>query len=142
VSSEGITINPEKLKAVQEWLTLKNKHKIRSFLGLCTYYRRFISGFANIAVTCLPVISYYSPALKMEAICSSKMSVQTRATWCYIQEDDFLNSHHREKLKSYIAKLLTKLTERKQAFQWTPEVEATFQTLKEPLCTAPISDYL
>jgi hypothetical protein len=28
---------------------LKNKHKIRSFLGLCMYYRRFISGFANIA---------------------------------------------------------------------------------------------
>jgi hypothetical protein len=38
-------------------------------------------------------------------------------------------------------KLLTKLTE-KQAFQWTPEVEAGFQTLKESLCAAPILAYL
>jgi hypothetical protein len=27
---------------------MKNKHEIRSFLGLCTYYRRFISGFVNV----------------------------------------------------------------------------------------------
>jgi hypothetical protein len=38
-----------------------------------------------------------------------------------------------------IAKPLTKLTEEKQAFQWAPEVEAFFQTLKEALCTAPIA---
>jgi hypothetical protein len=34
---------------VQEWPIPKNKHDIRSFLSLCTYYWRFISGFANIA---------------------------------------------------------------------------------------------
>jgi hypothetical protein len=48
VSTEGISTDPEKLKAVREWPTPKNKHDI-SFLGLCTYYRRFIPGFANIA---------------------------------------------------------------------------------------------
>jgi hypothetical protein len=31
--------------------------------------------------------------------------------------------------------------EEKQAFQWTPEVEAAFQTVKEALCTAPILAY-
>jgi hypothetical protein len=35
----------EKLKAIEEWPTLKNKHKRRS---LCTYYGLFISSFANI----------------------------------------------------------------------------------------------
>jgi hypothetical protein len=49
VSPEGITTDPEKLKAVREWPTPKNTRETRSFLGLCTYYRHFISGFANIA---------------------------------------------------------------------------------------------
>jgi hypothetical protein len=34
VSPEGITTDPEKLKAVREWPTPKNKHEIRSSLGL------------------------------------------------------------------------------------------------------------
>jgi hypothetical protein len=42
VSPEGITTDPEKLKAMQEWPTPKNKHEIRNFLGLCMYYRQFI----------------------------------------------------------------------------------------------------
>jgi hypothetical protein len=41
VSPEGITTDPGKQKAARECLTPKNKHKIRSFLGLCTYYRLF-----------------------------------------------------------------------------------------------------
>jgi hypothetical protein len=48
VLPKGISTDPKNLKAMQEWSTLKNKHEIRSFLGLCTYYRRFISGFANV----------------------------------------------------------------------------------------------
>jgi hypothetical protein len=31
--------------------------------------------------------------------------------------------------------------EEKQTFQWTPEVEAAFQTLKGALCAAPILAY-
>jgi hypothetical protein len=41
----------------------------------------------------------------------------------------------------YIPIPLTKLTEEKQAFQWTPEVEDAFQTLREAFCTAPILSY-
>jgi hypothetical protein len=40
-----------------------------------------------------------------------------------------------------MAKPLTKLTEQKQFFQWTPEVETAFQTLKGALCAAPILAY-
>jgi hypothetical protein len=49
VSSEGVTTDPEKLKAMKEWPTLRDKHKLRSFLGLFTYYRQFISVFTDIA---------------------------------------------------------------------------------------------
>jgi hypothetical protein len=48
VSPEVITTDPEKLKAVWEWPIPKNRHEIKSFLGICTYYRQFIYGSANI----------------------------------------------------------------------------------------------
>jgi hypothetical protein len=55
----------------------------------------FLSSDDQSAVTCLPVISYYSPALKMEAIRSSETSVQTRPTRCYIPEDDIFRKSPR-----------------------------------------------
>jgi hypothetical protein len=39
-------------------------------------------------------------------------------------------------------KTLTRLTEEKQAFQWIPEVEASFQTPRGALRAAPILAYL
>jgi hypothetical protein len=49
VSSEGIATDPEKITAVQEWPTPSSVHEVRSFLGTCSYYRKFIKSFANIA---------------------------------------------------------------------------------------------
>jgi hypothetical protein len=37
-----------------------------------------------------------------------------------------------------IAKPLTRLAEKKRTFDWSPEAEATFRSLKEALCTAPV----
>ena len=39
----------EKLKAIQEGSSPRNLHEVRSFIGLCSYYRRFIQGFATLA---------------------------------------------------------------------------------------------
>jgi hypothetical protein len=51
-----------------------------------------------------------------------------------------LCTHYRQFIYGFAntAKTLTK----KQAFQWTPEVEATFRTLKVALCTSPVLAYL
>jgi hypothetical protein len=49
VSPERVTTDPEKLEAVKNWPPPTDKHQLRSFLGLCTYYRRFIHGFADVA---------------------------------------------------------------------------------------------
>ena len=49
VSSSGISTDPEKLETVTNWPTPNNLQELRSFLGLCTYYRRFVANFSDIA---------------------------------------------------------------------------------------------
>jgi hypothetical protein len=51
VSPEGITTDPEKLRAVREWPTPKTKYEIRIFLCQWPYYRWFIFGSANFEKT-------------------------------------------------------------------------------------------
>ena len=48
VSKEGIQTDPAKISAVKEWPTPENVHEVRSFMGLCSYYRKFIEHFAEI----------------------------------------------------------------------------------------------
>jgi hypothetical protein len=49
ISGEGISVDPEKVKAIMEWSLLKNAHEVRSFMGLVGYYWRFVEGFSKIA---------------------------------------------------------------------------------------------
>jgi hypothetical protein len=49
ISKEGIEVNQRKVASILEWEAPKNVKKIRGFLGMAGYYRRFIEGFSKIA---------------------------------------------------------------------------------------------
>ncbi|GKB55653.1 putative reverse transcriptase domain-containing protein [Tanacetum coccineum] len=72
------------IESIKDWASPKTPTEIRQFLGLASYYRRFIEEFSKVA------------------------------------------------------KPMTKLTQKKFAFEWGDKQEAAFQTLKNKLCSAPI----
>ena len=48
ISKNGLEADPEKVKAVQNFPVPQNQTDVKSFLGLCSYYRRYIKNFAMI----------------------------------------------------------------------------------------------
>jgi hypothetical protein len=60
VSPEGIKIDPERVKAIQQIDILRNKKSIQSFIGKINFLRRFIPNFAKI-------IKYITEMLKKDA---------------------------------------------------------------------------
>ncbi|GJX44124.1 putative reverse transcriptase domain-containing protein [Tanacetum coccineum] len=49
IDSKGIHVDPAKIESVKDRTSPKTPTKIRQFLGLAGYYRRFIEGFSKIA---------------------------------------------------------------------------------------------
>ncbi|GJS64395.1 putative reverse transcriptase domain-containing protein, partial [Tanacetum coccineum] len=49
IDSQGIHVDPAKIESIKDWASPKSPTKIRQFLGLAGYYRRFIEGFSKIA---------------------------------------------------------------------------------------------
>ena len=46
ISEEGIRVNPKKIEVIIEWKPPRNFIEVHSFLGLASYYRRFVKVFS------------------------------------------------------------------------------------------------
>jgi hypothetical protein len=63
ITGQGVSCDPDKIKAVEDWPTPTNLRKLRSFLGFCNYLRRFVPNYSVITV---PLVALTHSAIKWE----------------------------------------------------------------------------
>lgn len=61
VSANGVATDPEKLEAVARWPQPTDLKSLRSFLGFCGYYRRFIANYSAIVRPLTELTKGYAP---------------------------------------------------------------------------------
>jgi len=97
ISEDGISVNPEKKEAVQNFPTPKSKTDVRSFLALCNFYRRFIKGMAIIAKPMYKLTEAKVPFLWNEeaekAFCELKEILCSDTVLGFPQEEGFIEIH-------------------------------------------------
>ena len=49
LSHKGIQVNPSKTAAISKMMAPKSKKGVKAFVGMCSFYRKFIKGFAEIS---------------------------------------------------------------------------------------------
>jgi hypothetical protein len=61
IYKEGVVVDPNKIKSIMDWPSLKDVSNIKSFMGLEGYYKRFIKGFSKISC---PITSLQKKGVK------------------------------------------------------------------------------
>lgn len=62
VSASGVATDPEKVRAVTHWKKPTDLKSLRSFLGFCGYYRRFIENYSAVVHPLTELTKGYPPA--------------------------------------------------------------------------------
>jgi hypothetical protein len=69
ITQEGLKMDDHKVKAILDWEPLKSVPALRSFLGLASYYRKFIKNFAKIAVPLTNLLKKSAITYEWEEAC-------------------------------------------------------------------------
>ena len=80
ISHKGIETDPKKTEAVRSWPPPENIEELRSFLGLATYYRRFIRNFARIAVPLFQLLQKKEPFQWLERHADAFATLKSKLT--------------------------------------------------------------
>ena len=72
VGADGVKVDPSKIAAIRDWKTPENVHEVRSFVGLATYFRKFIHLFCRMAAAPLTNLTKKDLPFSWNKTCQSK----------------------------------------------------------------------
>lgn len=75
VTAEGVAADPAKIEAVTTWPKPTNLKTLRSFLGFCGYYRRFIQNYSSIVRPLTDLTKGYGPTRRSKRATKGKSDV-------------------------------------------------------------------
>ena len=102
ISEQGVSTDPKKIKDVEEWPVPRNVKEVRSFLGLSSYYRKFVNQFSTIAkplhrLTEKSVVFHWTPECEQSfrtlktALCSAPILAFPQSEGEFIIDTDASN---------------------------------------------------
>ncbi len=69
ITQKGLKMDDHKVKAIVDWEPPKSVSALRSFLGLASYYRKFIKNFAKIVVPLTNLLKKSAVTYEWEGAC-------------------------------------------------------------------------
>ena len=49
IGVDGVRVHEEKIRAIKDWPEPRNVTELRGFIGICTYYGKFVNSFSQLA---------------------------------------------------------------------------------------------
>ena len=49
IGVDRVRVHEEKIRAIRDWLEPRNLTELQGFIGICTYYRKFVKSFSQLA---------------------------------------------------------------------------------------------
>ena len=101
VSAAGIGADPTKCQQVWDWPVPRDLHEVRSFVGLCSYYRRHIQGFTELAAPLYELATkgteFEWTDRRHEAFGQLKNALTSAPILGFPREDGLVPRHRRER---------------------------------------------
>lgn len=133
VSEKGVMVDPSKVERIKSWPTPQNGSELRSFLGLASYYRRFVPDFTRLTAPLHALIGQKSQKKRKRK--PEKTMLDPKFVWTDKAEESF------QKLKERLSSTPV-LTYPKFGKEFVLEVDASLKGLGACLSQADENGHL
>lgn len=96
ISSDGVSVEPEKIQCILSWKTPSTVKELRGFLGLAGYYRKFVKDFGKISAPLTQLLKKDAFKWTAEATIAFKLLQQALTTTPVLILPDFSKEFYLE----------------------------------------------